>query len=97
MNDITRIVEKYKEMEINDIASSPSLARDIASLDKMSDKASAKERDDIKDVLNRIMSAINQEISRLESELDKHPAALEQIQKNAQACMAYTKAKGRKD
>lgn len=95
MNDILRIIEKYKDQDGSPV-NHPDLAQDIQLIQDMLDEAPEQDQETAKDFLRSIMSEVEKEIEAIKGQLSDKGETFEKVQKIADACLAYSKPSGGK-
>jgi len=89
MNNITRITDKYNDMNIDDILSHPDLARDIAHITKSTEDIDPK----TKIFLEKLLQEIGKKSSEMASIMQEIKINIEKRTEIAKANIAYLKNK----
>ena len=94
-NDIAQILSKYEGRETDDILDTPSLPRDIISLGNALNTAEPEEEKQGRQFLLKLLEAIDTQTEQLQQGQSEQKVSIDRIQKISDACIAYTKQKGK--
>ncbi len=97
MTDILRIKYKYNDLEATQKLSHPTLAQDIALIQKSMKAWSDEDQAQAKEFLNDLANDIQSQIATLEDELKDKPQVMDNIKKTMEACLAYSNTPSNKE
>ena len=93
MNDIVRILDKYKDIPSDMILTHSDLANDITIIQGAIKNASPEDKETANAFLRTLLKVIEDNIEFIQSSLSDQSVKIDTAQKNAEACIAYIKAK----
>lgn len=89
MSFIETFLEDAKGKAIEEILLQPDLPEVIQKISSELNHVSSDQKKAVEDIMKGVLSLVDQEIEKLEGEMISNRKAVEHVQKNTEACLAY--------